>query len=374
MRINLYDKQLNRLRFIDKNYISLLWKEYFNKSGFFTIEIANTVDNLQKFKTDNYIGADNTDALMVIKSVEVKKHSIIVSGYTADRELEDVAFIGKIPANSDINIAVNSAYEQTNKHSLIDIPIGETTAVFSQEISNKSIAEIIRIMCAAADIGYKARKNNKRIDIVFYKAAENKNLKFASKFGNLLDVNFLKSTNKYKNIAIVLGQGEGDDRVKVIVDIRNDETERAREMIVDARDLVLAENETLDEYVVRLQARGIEKLLSAQNIEDVDFLPFIPIDKKISVGEIGTVILDDNTKFNARINSVQYKVQNNETKRSIEIGNVTSYSNIDVSSSGTGGGSTGGGFTPIVLTLDEYQALVDSGKIDEKQIYIVVEG
>ena len=45
MRLNLYDKDLNRIRFIDENFISCLWAENYNSSGKFTIELPLTEEN-----------------------------------------------------------------------------------------------------------------------------------------------------------------------------------------------------------------------------------------------------------------------------------------------------------------------------------------
>lgn len=348
MKVNIYDTQLNRVLFLDNTFISLLWKPHYNKMGNFALEVAETDINKLSIKPDYYVSVSDDDNLMIIKTVETKNNKIVATGFSAARVLYDVAFIGTIAAGKNVPSAIKSAYATTNGFPLVNIADSDLDVAYAQQISHKSVGELCEIMCGATDLGFKAVKNGKNIDIVFYQPKENPNLVFAEKYGNIKNSSLLISTNAYKNYAIVLGQGEGEQRIKVFVDIRTNNEEQKREIIIDAKDLQKAEDETQEQYIKRLEARGIEKLLSQQIKKDVNFLPYIT--QNGVIGEIITVLLEDfNIKLKTRIISMQIKEQNNSMQKTFDVGELTSYTNVVTSSSGTGGGSSSGGNLTIEI-------------------------
>lgn len=110
---------------------------------------------------------------------------------------------------------------------------------------------------------------------------------FSNGFRNVKTIDYHRDSTNYANVAYVAGEGEGEDRVMVIVDIREDpEKEERREMYVDARDLQNAvedkypyDGETLsldpvyqyteEEYAELLRQRGLEKLAERNLIENM---------------------------------------------------------------------------------------------------------
>ena len=375
MKVNIYDTQLNRVLFLDNTFISLLWKPHYNKMGNFTLEVAETDINKLSIKPDYYVSISDDDNLMVIKTVETKNNKIVATGFSATRVLHDVAFIGTIEAGANVPSAIKSAYATTAGFPLVNIAESDLDVTYPRQISHKSIGELCEIMCGTTDLGFKAVKNGKNIDIVFYQPKENPNLVFAEKYGNIKNSSLLISTNAYKNYAIVLGQGEGEQRLKVFVDIRANNEEQKREIIIDAKDLQKAEDETQEQYIKRLEARGIEKLLSQQIKKDVNFLPHIT--QNGVIGEIITVLLEDfNIKLKTRIISMQIKEQNNSMQKTFDVGELTSYANVVTSSSGTGGGSSSSGNCSVNIlevSAEEYKDLKNNGLLDEDTFYVILE-
>ena len=88
---------------------------------------------------------------------------------------------------------------------------------------------------------------------------------FSDEFGNLAAPKYTKTSVDYKNKAYVAGQGEGDDRVVVIVDLTDGE--EARELYVDAKDIQQEEGVTAEEYEALLRQRGLEKLAECPKVE-----------------------------------------------------------------------------------------------------------
>lgn len=322
MKLNIYDENLNRSRFIEQNFISCLWKENYNSQGTLSLEMAATTQAKEILKPDYYVGRTDRKTLMVIKSVETTEDTIIATGSTADRQLDDVSYIGTIVENSTVTEAVKTAYAASNGYPCFVIGESELKGKYAAQISNKSVCELLETMCTAVDIGYRAVKDGKTVKIEFYQPEADENLKFSELYGNLQDLSITLSTQNYKNCAYVLGEGEGIDRKRIYVDIRDDDTEQKRELIIEANDIRQEENETLTEYYERLKARGIEKLIETFDIIDVDFTP-LPnqFGEAFDLGDIVTVLIPGyNLKLKARITSFQEKEQNNNTQITVEVG------------------------------------------------------
>lgn len=322
MKINLYDTDLNRIAYIGDKYRSLLWSEGFNTMGSFTIELSENEDLKKKIKTDYYIGRSDRKTLMVIKSVQASNGLIIATGKPATRVLEDVAFVGTILADQQIDTAILNAYNNSTKFKNVIFLPSNINKKYPHQISHKSFLELCETMCQDSDTGFKAVKDGKTITIEFYDPEENPNLVFSRKFGNLSLDSVLTSTEPYKNYAIVLGSGEGNARVRVDVDKTNGE--QRRELIVDASGIQPEDGETTAQYRSRLAAEGATRLLELQDIFECS-ISTDPADfgTKYDLGDVITVYLTDyGLKMQARIAKFTQTVQNNETKTTLEIGKI----------------------------------------------------
>jgi len=323
MRLNLYDKDLNRISIIGNRFVSCLWSEGYNSVQNFTVELQDVPEYRKKVRENYYVGRDDRRTLMVIKTVQVKDGKIIASGKQATRRLDDAAFVGTIASGKMIDKSIKDAYESSNKLSLIEFAESNLQITYGRQISNKSILTLCTTMCQSEDVGFKAVKEEQHIGIVFYKPEYNPNLVFSQRFGNLNMQSVTFSTENFKNYAIVLGQGEDSDRVRVDVD-QTGGGERF-EMIVDARDIVQEENESEAAYKLRLEARGYEKLLERQK---TIACAFNPISKdfgiKYDLGDILTIYLPDfGIRLQARAVRFTQKSQNNKISTTVEVGTIT---------------------------------------------------
>lgn len=323
MNLNLYDKDLNRIALIGNRFISCLWSEGYNTIEKFTVELNDTADYRQKVRPDYYIGRSDRPTLGVIKTVEIKDNKIIASGQMASRVLDDVAFIGTIEEGKKVDESIKNAYNESSGFYNLEFAESALRIVYPSQISNKSILRLCLDMCQSTDIGFRTVRSGKKLVTEFYRPAENKNLVFAEKFGNLSLESILLSTSNYKNFAFVLGQGEGEDRISTTVDMTNGE--ERRELIVDARNVQQDDGESLSAYLRRLQEQGIAKLLEQNKTWECAFIPNTKdFGSRYDLGDILTVILFDyGMKFNARISKFTQKVQKNKTETTVEVGQLT---------------------------------------------------
>ena len=322
MKLNLYDKDLNRIAIIDERYISCLWSEAYNSTAPFTVELNAVDEYKQKIKEDYYIGRNDRDSLMVIKSVKVEDGTIVASGKTANRVLDDVAFVGTIKSGSQIDTSISEEYNKSTKYRNVFVRADGLGVEYEHDISHKSFLELCEIMCGETDSGFKAIRNGNKVEIVFYKPNEKGNLVFSPKYGNI-NLNSISISNEtFKNYAIVLGQGEDENRTRV--DIDKTGGEERREIIFDARFIIQEEGETDSSYRKRLSEYGNERLLEYQKIFSCAFAPYAKdFGVKYDLGDILTVYLTDyDIKLQARVMRFTQKSQNNKTTTNIEVGNI----------------------------------------------------
>lgn len=322
MKINLYDENLRRIAIIDERFVSCLWSEGYNTTENFTLELQETEEYRKKVRPDCYVGRNDRKTLMVIKTVGIADNKIIASGKQATQVLNDVAFIGTINEGSKIDSSIEKAYNGSNKFKNVEVVSSGLSETYKHQISNKHFLNLCETMCQSEDVGFRSVRNNGVINIEFYKPELKSNLVFSKKIGNLSIDSINISTSTFKNYAIVLGEGEGENRIRVVVDQTNG-NER-RELIVDAKDIQKEENETNESYNSRLAARGAEKLLECQKVIDFVFKPFSKdFGIKYDLGDILTVFLPEyGMKLQSRVVRFTQKVQNNQTTTTIDVGNL----------------------------------------------------
>lgn len=323
MNLSLYDRDLNRIAIIGNHYISCLWSEGYNTIENFTMELIATDEYKKKVRTDCYVGRSDRQTLMVIKTVLISDNKIIASGKQAGRVLDDVAFIGTINEGAYIDKSIRNAYNDSNKYHNFEFAETNLGIKYNHQISNKSILELCTTMCQSEDVGLKVTRDSRKIIASFYQPESNPSLVFSEKFGNIFVESISLSSENKKNYAIVLGEGEGEDRIKAYVDATNGSDRM--DLIVDAKDIKREENETDESYRARLVARGVEKLLEKQETFSCAFIPNSKdFGIKYDLGDILNIYLTDyGIKMQARVSRFSQKSQSNTTETTIEVGKIT---------------------------------------------------
>ncbi len=324
MRLNLYDEALTRLAAIEDRFVSCLWSEGYNTLESFVVELQDTAEYRKKVRPGCFVGRSDRNTLMVITTAEVKDGRISASGFPAARILRDVSFIGTIPENSPVSQAIVDAYNGSgSKKGLLSAEDSDLADVYPSQISNKSILELCETMCQTADVGFRAVRAENKLFLQFYKPENTGRLIYSENFGNLSISSVVLSTENLKNYAIVLGEGEGDARTRIDVD-QTDGGERL-DLIVDARDLTKEENEADESYLLRLTARGKEKLLEHKKTWECAFsVAANDFGSKFDLGDVLTVVLPDmGITLTARVARFSQKEQKNQTKTTIEVGEIT---------------------------------------------------
>lgn len=323
MKLNLYDKDLNRIAIIEGRFVSAVWSEGYNTTQSFSLDLRATDEYKAKVKPDCYVGRDDRKTLMVIKTVYVKAGHVVASGKQASRCLDDVACEMIIPENSNLASSIKAAYDSSPGFEHFIFREQTLDVKYTHTISNKTCLKLMETMCQETDTGFRTIREGKQIVAEFYKPSADPNRILAEKYGSLKVDAITLSTENLKNYAVVLGEGEGESRRRVYVDLSQGEQKRA--MFVDARDIQREDGESDAAYNEKLTARGTEKLLEQKSTWECAMNP-LPQEfgRLYDLGDVVTVLLPDYAmKLQARITRFTQKAQNNVTETTLEIGNIT---------------------------------------------------
>lgn len=319
MQVDVYDTDLTHVGRI-YTWISLVWDDQYNTEGSFQIELQLAEGLPQLFKLDRYCKIDISDAVMVIKSIDISENTMIINGYPATHILSERIFTDTVKSG----VAETMIRNIVSKYCL-DWPclaLGTAaglTSRYEHDVADGTVLEKIQVIAQDTDIGFRIRKSGNRLLFECFQPKQNPNLKFATRYGNLGNVSYANSTIEYKNVAFVAGAGEGDDRIHVIAGDTAATGINRREMYIDARDLQqdTEKGETLAQYKSRLEARGIEALLEQIKIKSITFL----VVGDVSMGDIVTVMLDElGITVVARVVGITITSQNNVITKEINVG------------------------------------------------------
>jgi hypothetical protein len=186
-----------RIASIEDRYMSCLWSEGYNSVENFSLEVPATEELKKKIRPDCFLVRQDRKTVGIIKSVQSDDVKIVATGKQATRYMDDVAFVGKIPANDDyIKEALSSRYDGNPIFSFSADT--EARLKYPYQISNKSFSELIGIMSQGVDVGFKSILSSSGVDIRFYKPPEDPNLVFSKSFGNVGDLSVTISKENFK--------------------------------------------------------------------------------------------------------------------------------------------------------------------------------
>lgn len=321
MKITVFDENLVKKSAI-YSWVSLSWRPEYNDIGFFILSMRHSSENFNSIKEGWFLtfDEDETKTIMLVDTVQVNKGIVAFSGKSAavllKRRVSTTVIVGQ-----NAEEAIRSLIcDMREREPINNFSLGEAagiTDVFVDQVSDKQIIDYVKTIAQSCDIGFKTTRQGEYIVFSLYKPGRNDTIKFAQKFGNIGKEKYTKSETEYYNVALVAGAGEGDERITVWSGNTDLAGMDRRELYVDARDLRLEEDESMDSYRQRLIARGEQRLLEQVVFEDISF----EISDNAQLGEIIKVYLDKiGLSIEARITSLNYVVQNNKLKKTIDVG------------------------------------------------------
>lgn len=294
MEIYVFDEHLN-MQGIVGSYTSFIWRRRYSKHGDFELHCPLNFENLEILKKGNVIWKnddeeagyiqyrklamnDNGDELLVVtgkfltgylnRRIIWGTENLSMTSELAMRELVNKNAVN--PSNMDRKIALVAlgevkGYAQTTNIQTSDVNLLDKV----EEIANTNELGIRSIL----DL------TSKKIIFDIYEGLDrtasngvNPPAIFSREFENVLEQEYTDSSNNYRNVALVAGEGEGVDRKKVTIGegVGLDRYE----VYVDARDIQSKkEDETIipeAQYLQLLRDRGNDKLSEYKDVKTFD--------------------------------------------------------------------------------------------------------
>lgn len=319
MIISFYDKDLI-LQDVITNWVSLLAVNTYNSMGVFTLELQDTKENSKLVKLWQYCTIDgDNDNVYVTTSANVAGGKIVLTGFPATYIFDKRASV-EIIRNKKAEEAMKNLVDSMSPwDNLVTGELKGLSDKFEHQISDKQIIEYLQGIGQATDVGFRIIKQENKLVFECYKPSINTSVKYATSLKNIADLDYLLSENDFYNVAIVAGSEEGLNRITVTVAIGNPKGTERREIYIDARNEQPEEEESIEEYKLRLERIGLQALAEHIKLENVSFL--VENNDNVNLGDVISVSLDEyDLTLQVRVTEVEIINQNNTTTKTIRVG------------------------------------------------------
>lgn len=283
----LFDKDLNIICPIE-TYKSLIWATRYYDSDDFELYIPVSQYMLEVLRKDYYIARDTDEFSepMIIEDIQISTDAeqgnyLIVTGRSLKSILSRRIIWGQTTVTGKVftcirrlvnDNAVNpvDSARKISRLKLADESEGANIAstMTAQFAAGDNLETVVQDICKTYRLGYVVTLDVKRKEFVFhiyegtnrsYSQTSQIPVVFSYEYENLLSTNYKRSTKNYKNVALVLGEGEGVDQKRTSVGSASD-LERY-EMLVDASNISSNDGEITDvDYYAALSEQGKESL------------------------------------------------------------------------------------------------------------------
>lgn len=326
MEISVYDKSFNKIAIID-NYTSAIFCKRYFEIGALDLQVEATTENLSIFKKDYFITRNDDDTVYRIKAIELntqaeKDNSLIIGAVDCKSILgQRIMYLREDYSGTvenyirliiNMNIIGGGYAEREIKNFALKDAKGFTETT-RQKFSYRNLADEVIGICKSYGYGWKVTLEKGWFYFDLYKGVnrskeqtENPPIIFSPEYDNLTSSKYNFDETEYKNVAIVLGAGDGEDdselsRVRVIVN--NDMKGLDRyETFVDSS--ISQDDTTISEFQNQLKSQGrdeLSKLMTTISFEGEVVADSYIYKTDYDIGDIVTVTNEYGISVNARI-------------------------------------------------------------------------
>jgi len=281
------------------SFISLVFREAYYDCGDFTLVLNMEQALFETALGASFIRVTGRRGLGRIERISFRDDDgassgigrLTISGRMAESLLGDRVIPRGTMVSGDLvrcveKLVSENAGELAGVRSIAGVTVGQSPSLLDgqgdvikidDQVSGQPLDEWLREVLSKADAGYRITPDYGTGKLVFsvYRGldrtkaqTENSYAIFSTSFSSIGKLEFLCDRSDYKNFAYIAGEGVGEQRVMLTLDLRAGD-EELREIYVDARDLQSTDGEeTMSEeaYGVLLLSRGRQRLASHESI------------------------------------------------------------------------------------------------------------
>lgn len=272
MECNIYDSALTKIGVI-VSFVSMTWNEQYSDLGSFNLVVYKDPENLELIREGNFVAVRPYDTLMYIYSVEDKSGQLWAYGAESKFLLKRRIYNGTLTGKT-IEETLKTAVMEKRPFNFVGVSDAKGLAAKTDaQRSYSSLFDLSKTWCDIAGYGFRFYHDrvNKKLLYDIYDGTVRENAVFSEKYGNLFDLKKTNSGKNWANVAYVAGGGEGDARTVIVCGETDSENVDRSEIYVDARDITKTDASTDEEYYALLKARGLEKLMNYNKVEEIDY-------------------------------------------------------------------------------------------------------
>lgn len=324
------DIDFNAVGILD-SFKSFIWTDRYASAGDFEIYTPASLETIELLQTERYLYCNGTEHVMIIEGFRTDSDAddgkyLIITG----RSLESILDRRIIWKQTNIDGNLQNGVQKLLNENIISPEDGQrrisnfifeestdrriTKLKLTAQYTGDNLYEVICKICADNDIGFKITLNNSN-QFVFklyvgedrtYLQDKNTYVVFSSDFDNILNSSYAESKKEYKNVTLIAGEGEGDERRTISIGISSGMNRR--ELFTDARDISSNDGDTKisdEDYCNQLRQRGRENLddykISKLFEGEMDTHNMFIFDKDFYLGDIVQIKNEFGVEKQARI-------------------------------------------------------------------------
>ncbi len=277
---------------------SFIWTDRFCGYGDFEVYLPSEAAVPELLTIGNYLTTKKSDRIMIIEdiSIEVDPENgsrTTITGRSLESILERRVIWGQVNLDGSLQSEVENLLDDnvivpSISARAIDnfefVPSTDDTIAdldVDTQFFGENLYDAILSLCESQQIGFRILLNNSnKFAFELYVGAnrtfsQTKNpwVIFSPDYDNLLSSNYFKSMRKFKNAALIAGEGDGSNRT--LIESCSDESEglQRRELYVDSSTLsrtIDGTDLTATKYKKKLTSKGKEHLLETQTMESFE--------------------------------------------------------------------------------------------------------
>ncbi len=297
-------------------FLSLVWKESYTEDGTFTLQLPFTKELFAAAREAVYLSVSDREGLGRVEKIRIRTtgdsgsdrggsggrdagtvNAVYPAGFTVSGRLAESLLSERVISRgtrvrgellaSIASVLADNACAGAGARAIPHLVCGASEMLYdaagnSYQIDDapggRTLSDWLRASLAAAEASYRILPDYDAGMLIFcvYRGLDrtqtqkkNTPCVFSTSFSSIGALEYISDTEEYRNFAYIAGEGEGDARVTVTLDLRTDINEPLRELYVDARDLRSddgGETMSAESYQNLLLSRGRERLLAHRRI------------------------------------------------------------------------------------------------------------
>lgn len=290
------DRDLAVVRGPIDRFVSLAWREAYDTCGSFTLVLPMDRDLFSAVLSADYLEVRGRRGLGRVEKVTYSGGdsggTVTVSGRMAESLLSDRIIPRRTVVSGMLSRAVEAvvaanAGPDAGARAIRGLTVRAAEALtdadgsplmLDDHVTGRALDEWLYEVLGAVGASYRIVPDFDAGTLVFeiYRGldrtqnqTENDFAVFSASFSSAGEFRFVSDGTDSRNVAYIAGEGEGDDRVEVTLDLRTTPDEPIRELYIDARDLRSDDGDTVlsdAEYRELLLSRGRQRLSSHAHV------------------------------------------------------------------------------------------------------------